>query len=143
MQQMFRYGIMAVFFILCSWCDIKTRKLPAGLILLFAAAGIFVNIFWPMPYRMWIGGFLLGGGILLLGKLTGEQIGYGDGLILIVGAFFLTGKEMAVMFLTALFLCAVFAVFLFLAGRARRRMRLPFVPFLAAAFLLLAAEHFR
>lgn len=136
MQQMFRYGIAAVFLTGCSVYDVKTRKLPGRWLLFFLLIGIFVNIFFPTPFFMWIGGFFLGGMVLLFGKLSEEQIGYGDGLAIAVSALFLETGEVTGMFLTALFLCAGIAAVLFITGKIRRRMRLPFAPFLAAAFFI-------
>lgn len=142
MQQMLRYGIMTVFLTGCSLYDVKTKKLPGKWFLLFLIAGIFVNIFFPTPVLMWIEGLLSGGMILLFGTLSGEQIGYGDGLIVTVSALFLRNGEVISMFLTALFLCAVVSAVLFLTGNIKRRMSLPFAPFLAAAFFICRAADF-
>ena len=136
MQQMFRYGITAVFLIGCSLYDVKTKKLPGKWFLFFIIAGIFVNIFFPQPLFMWIGGLFFGGMILSFGKLSEEQIGYGDGLTVIVSALFLRTGEVIGMFVTALFFCAGIAAVLFATGKIRRRMGLPFTPFLTAAFFI-------
>lgn len=75
---------------------------------------------------------------MIFGKLTGEQIGYGDGLIVIVTGLFLSGRENVSLFLIGLFLCAVSTTVLFFTGKITRRTTLPFVPFLAVAFLIQA-----
>lgn len=142
MQQMLRYGIAAVFLTGCGVYDVKMRKLPGRWLFFFLLIGIFVNLFFPTPPFMWLGGFLLGGMVLLFGKASEEQIGYGDGLTITVSALFLKTGEVTGMFLTALFLCAGVAAVLFITGKIRRRMRLPFAPFLAAAFFICRlAEH--
>lgn len=138
MQQVFRYGLTGIFLLIGTWQDMKTRKIGMQWIILFGTAGMIMNIVFHSPWHIWFSGIMPGIVILIFGKLTGEQIGYGDGLIVIVTGLFLSGRENVSLFLIGLFLCAVSTTALFFTGKITRRTTLPFVPFLAVAFLIQA-----
>lgn len=138
MQQMFRYGLTGIFLLIGTWQDMRTRKIGMQWIILFGTAGMIMNIVFHSPWHIWFSGIMPGIVILIFGKLTGEQIGYGDGLIVIVTGLFLSGRENVSLFLIGLFLCAVSTTVLFFTGKITRRTTLPFVPFLAVAFLIQA-----
>lgn len=138
MQQVFRYGLTGIFLLIGTWQDMRTRKIGMQWIILFGTAGMIMNIVFHSPWHIWFSGIMPGIVILIFGKLTGEQIGYGDGLIVIVTGLFLSGRENVSLFLIGLFLCAVSTTALFFTGKITRRTTLPFVPFLAVAFLIQA-----
>lgn len=138
MQQVFRYGLTGIFLLIGTWQDMRTRKIGMEWIILFGTAGMIMNIVFHSPWHIWFSGIMPGIVILIFGKLTGEQIGYGDGLIVIVTGLFLSGRENVSLFLIGLFLCAVSTTVLFFTGKITRRTTLPFVPFLAVAFLIQA-----
>lgn len=138
MQQVFRYGLTGIFLLIGTWQDMRTRKIGMQWIILFGTAGMIMNIVFHSPWHIWFSGIMPGIVILIFGKLTGEQIGYGDGLIVIVTGLFLSGRENVSLFLIGLFLCAVSTTVLFFTGKITRRTTLPFVPFLAVAFLIQA-----
>ncbi len=139
MQQMWRYVITGIFLLLCTWQDMKRRKIPVVLAAVYGLAGMLVDIVWGYPLLLCIKGILPGMGLLLLGKATGEQVGYGDGIALLAMGLFLTGEEIMGILLTGIFLCAAAAVALSFAGKIKRKTRLPFLPFLAGGFAIRVA----
>lgn len=136
MQQMFRCGLAGIFLLICTFQDMKTGKISGYLILLFGIVGIIVDIIFKIPWQMCISGILPGLGILVFGKLSKEQIGYGDGFVMSVMGLFLSGRENISLFLTALFLCSLCTIILFLKGKIRRQMTFPFLPFLTIGFVI-------
>lgn len=134
MQQMCRDGIAGIFLILCSWQDIKTKMLSVKLLLLFGAGGILLNVMYETPWQACIRGLLPGVVLLFWGKLSEEQIGYGDGMAAVVLGLLLPGGELLLVLMMGFFLCAVSAVFLFFAGNRKRNLSVPFLPFLTAGF---------
>lgn len=67
---------------------------------------------------------------LALGKIGKEQIGYGDGWLLLALGFWLDEQSLyQTVFLGILFCC--------IGACCTRKKELPFVPFLAAAYLLI------
>ena len=136
MQQMFRYGMTAGFLLICTWQDVRSGKSSGKVLALFAATGIAAHLLTDGCWQTFAFGMLPGIVILLFGKVSGEQIGYGDGAVILVTGLFLTGRENIGLFLTGLFLAAVFVIGLFFIGKLKRRMSLPFLPFLLAGFIV-------
>lgn len=136
MQQVFRYGMTAVFLLICTWQDVRSGKISGKILVLFAATGMAVHLLTGGGWRTFVMGTLPGIVILLFGKVSGEQIGYGDGAVILVTGLFLTGKENIGLFLTGLFLSAAFVIVLFFTGKLKKQMSLPFLPFLLAGFIL-------
>ena len=86
--------------------------------------------------RMLLGGTGVGAVFLLVSRMTGEGVGYGDSwLILILGIYLGMWKLLEVLAGTCLLL-AVTSVICLTVKRMSRRCTLPFVPFLAAGYLL-------
>lgn len=84
-----------------------------------------------------VAGALPGLFFLFLSKATKEQIGYGDGLLLVILGISLGIEHMVWLLLLALFLVFFAAACFFLRGK--RKERIPFTPFL---FLGMAVSFF-
>ena len=117
--------------------DLQFRKVPAEIL---GAAGIAALVYQAVCRResLWmiLGGAAVGAVFLFLSWVTKEKIGYGDSLaILILGVFL--GLWGLVRLLSAAFaLLALFSVALLIRKKMRRRLALPFYPFLAAGYLI-------
>ena len=119
--------------------DMKSLALPLWL---FIASGVCSLV--SVVYQCTKGSYaweelplaLLPGGIcLLLGFVTREQIGYGDGLLLLnlgVGLGMGAVWELWIMGLLASF---VASVVLLCSRRAKKSLRIPFVPFLCLGYV--------
>lgn len=108
--------------------------LSVKLLLLFGAGGILLNVMYETPWQVCIRGLLPGVVLLFWGKLSEEQIGYGDGMAAVVLGLLLPGGELLLVLMMGFFLCAVSAVFLFFAGNRKKNLSVPFLPFLTAGF---------
>lgn len=71
--------------------------------------------------------------LLLLSWGTGEKIGYGDGLTLLILGNLLTGAQVWKILAGAICLTFPISVILLITGKATGATRLPFVPFLFLA----------
>lgn len=136
MQQMCRYGITGIFLIICSWQDIRRKELSGEVLWLFGMIAVFVDILFRTEVIMCIKGLLPGVLLLVLGKVTRQQVGYGDGLVVVIMGLLLMDRETVAILLAGLFLCAIVSMGLFFRnGLERGRgLRLPFLPFLAAGY---------
>ena len=86
-------------------------------------------------------GTLPGFFLLTVGWSTRQQVGYGDGIVLLVIGIYLGFSASLSILLTALLLIAPVSLFYIVCRKAGRKKQLPFVPFLFAGYLLwLAAE---
>ena len=137
-MKVYQYTIIIIMLI-HSITDIKYKKVRfevtlVGLIigLLFIILDIWKGIF---PYEK-VGGILFGIGCLILGKITNEAIGYGDGMILLMlGLFYHTEQIFIVIFWASLFAIIV-ALFLMIIFQKNRKYEMPFIPFLTLGMLM-------
>ncbi|MCR5404867.1 MAG: hypothetical protein K6E91_13765 [Butyrivibrio sp.] len=74
--------------------------------------------------------FLPGIAMLLASLITGESLGYGDGLLVLLSGPALGGELVLGTVLLAVFICGLFSGILLVIKRAGRFTRVPFVPFM-------------
>jgi leader peptidase (prepilin peptidase)/N-methyltransferase len=78
--------------------------------------------------------FLPGLLVLLLARLTGESIGYGDGWVLLALGCFLALEDLVSLCMAAISCAGIVALFLLLVLHRGRRAQIPFVPFLLLGY---------
>lgn len=126
-------GVLAV----SAYRDWMEKKICIYGPLLCGIAGILLHvIFQERTHVEVLGGVAVGGAVLLIAWLGRGCVGSGDGIMLIVSGIFLGFWRNLTLLLTALAMAAVAALFLLVVKRKERKYRLPFVPFLLAAYLL-------
>lgn len=131
----FMEAIVFVLLCICSIFDIRKKEIPLLILLAGFLAALGVDI-----WHIWRGlvsvtevaaSILPGVFFLLLSFCTGEKIGYGDGLLLIIIGLFLGFGSSFLVVCISLICSSVFALILLVFCKAGRNSRLPFVPFLA------------
>lgn len=120
--------------------DFRSRKLPVCMLAflnLLAVVWQFYQLFGQKgDIRMLLGGIGVGAVFLLISRMTGEGVGYGDSwMILILGIYLGLWKLLEVLAGTCLLL-AIASIICLTVRKMSRRCTLPFVPFLAAGYLL-------
>lgn len=133
MQQMFRQIAMFIFLAVCSAQDMKRKKISVRVVIFFLVLGIGVDLWQQVCWQDYLTGVFLAVALLLLSRISQEQIGFGDGLVMLALSFFLTGSELIQIFFAALFAAACLSGVLLVLKRVGRRSSLPFLPFLLAA----------
>ncbi len=120
--------------IIASIEDVRTKEIPAweiavcGVISIAACAlnicrgngdalGIFMSL-------------LPGAGILFIALMCGQGVGFGDGFLLLAAGPALGPVTSALGLITALFAGCIFSGILVVIRKAKRRTRIPFVPFM-------------
>ncbi len=122
---------------LMAYADWKEQKISLVMLLSGGAAGILVQLaFREQTAAEVICGAGIGGLVLMLALVSREAVGAGDGMILIVAGIILGFWGVLELLMTALLLTGIAALFLLVVKRKGRAYRLPFVPFLLAAYLL-------
>ena len=74
--------------------------------------------------------------MLAAGRLSGK-IGVGDGCVLLVAGSIVGSEKIIMIFTVSLLLASVTAVVLLIFRKAEKNDKMPFMPFLAAAVILL------
>ena len=122
-----------------SYWDIKYREIPLWMTLGGAAVGITISV---LQQREWIDlilAFSIGLLVLLLGKMTKQAIGYGDGaLICMMGCYF-SIEYLWMVIICAVVLAGVLACILFVFFKKKKDYSIPFVPFLLLGNVIVLA----
>ena len=127
--------LMMLILIISGICDIKNKAIsmkiliPAGVISL--VCGI-CQLYYGTTIYSEICSLIPGAVVLALAYLTKEQIGYGDGLVILaLGPVF--GLINVIIGLCAAFvISALFSMVLLISKKAGKKSSLPFLPFLTA-----------
>ena len=126
-------GILAI----TAYVDWKEQEVPLSGLLLAGAGGLLLqSACRDMEIADIVSGAAVGVLALILARVTGEAIGAGDGAILVVSGIVLGFWRALGLLMTALLISGAVALFLLVIKRKGRKYRLPFIPFLLAAYLL-------
>lgn len=126
-----------LFFIYLSgavWQDIRHRGIWSWYyIALGIPSIIYSTIFKRNPVSVLVSAGI-GFGLLLIGKISGEEIGEGDGWFFVGSGLLLEPGDNLLLLLSGLFFCGIYSLTLtaaaFISHVSVRRLRLPFLPFL-------------
>lgn len=130
---------IALFFLaICSITDIRSKKISLGIAGLFAAAGIALTIagIGLRPFDA-IGGILIGACLLGLARITGERIGYGDGVMVGVTGLFLGLFSNFALLCLAAFFSGIYGIAMMIFKKANKDTELAMAPFLALALVVM------
>lgn len=131
--------ILLVVLVFASLEDIRTHSIRVDYPVAFLFGGIVKQcICRELSWQMFFGGLFFGLAFMILSHFYKDMIGSGDGLILCVCGTYLGFTQVAVLFARAIFLAAVWGIFVIgkqmvLTGR-RGRKELAFLPFLLLAY---------
>lgn len=125
-----------VYMIILSVMDIKWKKVHFLFLIsggLFAIAGCFCG-----RETQWI--LLAAGGaagilFMIISRATGESLGYGDSILIIIMGTFIGLWNLLVLLMSAFSMAAVFSAVMLLMNRFNRKSSFPFIPFLTAAYM--------
>ena len=112
-----------------------TRSVLCGVIAILLRTGMGMSGLQAGTVQFLLTAILPGGVLLLIGQITRQEVGYGDGILLLVCGLCLGGKETIFLFVSGLFLMFPISLVLLLSGHTDRRAELPFAPFLLASYL--------
>lgn len=128
---------MCVYLLLLAVWDIRRRHIPVCLLVTGGMAGIIVRIIQAKEVDLYMfAGVAVGLIFLLISRLTKENFGYGDSLLILVMGICMGIWDMAGVLLLAFFLSALFAVGVLAAKGFHEKASFPFVPFLCVSYIL-------
>lgn len=116
--------------------DIRNRNLELNRLLIFLILGLFLKIFWLHESIVdVISGMSVGLVFLLFSYISGEVIGYGDGMVILVTGVFCGIKRTVITVCIAFLFISVSAMFLFMRKGFFYKKEVPFVPCILAGFI--------
>ena len=127
--------------IITGYTDIKYKRISNKVLFLFGTAAIVLFIgrcyFREMEMiKEMLWGLLPGISALLIGKITKENIGFGDGYLLLILGVLLGAKRIIGIFMIALFLMSILSILLLMIRRVNKQTELPFIPAILIAYVV-------
>ena len=124
-------GTLAV----ASWGDWKRKEISVRILLIMTFLASIKVVFFSEKFLEVILGLGIGVGFLLISKCTEEQIGYGDSWLILVLGIYVGFEKLLILLFTASLGAAIFSLIFCMIHKWNRNFTIPFVPFLAAAYL--------
>lgn len=131
-------SLLLTFLAINAYTDLKKNKiyLLTSLIYFFIGGVVFIfNNNYNLPSL--IGGLALGVVLLIVGKVSAQAVGLGDGLIFLVTGVYLGFIRNLALLLYGLIICAVVSLFLLVFRKLKIKESIPFVPFVFIAFIIM------
>ena len=134
-------GICIAYLSVLSILDIRFRKMPVWLLVVGGIAGTGYQIWkWVKgdPVSIVLIGVGVIVGILFLGvsKITGQALGYGDGIIILILGICLGFWDLSIVLMIAFFIASVMAIALIVVKKGKKKRTMPFVPFLCIGYIV-------
>lgn len=132
----FIQGTELIFLGVGSYFDIRDRELPVAFLTFFGFFGILANAFWRyQSLNEVLLGSLPGVSFLMIGWLTKEAIGYGDGIGLVILGIFEGVHGVLSIILGAFLLSGIYGLWSLWGLKKSGSDTMPFYPFLFLAFM--------
>lgn len=121
---------------ICSYEDIKRKRVHVFIVLLFGILGVIVHLFCKnLSLTQMLGGMAVGGVLFAVSIISREKIGKGDALLVTVAGIYLGFWNTLMLLWIASLLAGV--VSLVLIARGKRNALIPFIPFLFASYIII------
>ncbi len=121
--------------------DFKHKEISIGLCLWGGLLGIAFCIAERRGIEGLLFSLLPGCFFIIFSKISNEVIGYGDGIIFIVMAFFLSVQQQVTILMIAFSIAGLVALVMLLFFQKRGNYRIPLIPFVFIAFLIESLIH--
>lgn len=119
-----------------TWFDIRYRELPMNFLMIYGVFGVFCNVFLKyQSMKAVVFGGMIGVCFLLIGRITKEAIGYGDGIGIGILGIFEGFSAMVPVVFGAFFVSGIYGLWKLWWLKQCGRDTMPFFPFLLAAFV--------
>ncbi|CVI65111.1 Type IV leader peptidase family protein [Clostridiales bacterium CHKCI001] len=136
-------GIILIFLIPCAITDLKSRKIP---IWWTAICGIGAVIYQVAEKKQSIGGIVvsmtIGVVLLAIARISSQSIGYGDGIIFLILGLWIGFWDTLSLLFFSLVLSSLVSAYLMIIRRKQRNYKIPFIPFVTAAYTVLEGFYF-
>ena len=121
-------GVICVF-------DIKRKKIPVYMLIILAAAGIISNFtVGEFDIEKRIIAMLPGMILLIVSMITKQQIGYGDGMIILIMGLYIDIDDILSIVLSSFLLSSIAAIMLMTVFKKKKNFEMAFSPFLLIGY---------
>ncbi len=131
--------IFGVFLLAAAWEDGREKAVSVWLFQAAGIAGLILALLQGDVGRERLLSCMIGVGLLLLSRLTGEAMGMGDGWFFVVSGLYLSALLNLKLLIFGIFLngivCGVIYLWGCLRGRDYKKKTVPFLPFLIPVWI--------
>lgn len=129
-------GVICVF-------DIKRKKIPVYMLIILAAAGIISNFtVGEFDIEKRIIAMLPGMILLIVSMITKQQIGYGDGMTILIMGLYIDIDDILSIVLSSFLLSSIAAIILMTVFKKKKNFEMAFSPFLLIGYGLVKGVYF-
>lgn len=129
-------GVICVF-------DIERKKIPVYMLIVLAAAGIISNFtVGEFDIEKRIIAMLPGMILLIVSMITKQQIGYGDGMIILIMGLYIDIDDILSIVLSSFLLSSIAAIILMTVFKKKKNFEMAFSPFLLIGYGLVKGVYF-
>lgn len=129
-------GVICVF-------DIKRKKIPVYMLIILAAVGIISNFtVGEFDIEKRIIAMLPGMILLIVSMITKQQIGYGDGMIILIMGLYIDIDDILSIVLSSFLLSSIAAIILMTVFKKKKNFEMAFSPFLLIGYGLVKGVYF-
>ncbi len=131
--------IVVLFLIVGSVWDLRNKSIPGVYLYVWSLVAIVYAIFDMVNGKnvLEIIIALIPGVVgLILSFVTREQIGLGDGIVILLAGFFMGVKDVFGMVIAAFLVLTLVTIFLLVMHRVNGKSKIPFIPFLFVGHLI-------
>lgn len=128
--------VMIGILMICSYFDLKEKKIPVIAVLLGIIAITVINVIGQdISLPACLIGTVFGGLLLLISRLTKNALGMGDALLVLMIGAGMGIYQTALVLFYGLLVTAVVSTILLCMKRVKRNTEIPFVPFLLIGYV--------
>lgn len=121
-----------------SVMDIRNRRLPVWLLALGGVLAAVFQFFWKeVPMLLVVAGGSVGLVFLAVSKVTDEDFGYGDSILIGIMGIYLGFWNLLALLTVTFLLASAAAMAVLVKKRFRKKTLLPFVPFLGIGYAVI------
>ena len=136
-------GVIIVFLIPCAITDLKSKTIPIWWTVVFGISAMIYQIFWKkQKLEAILFSMIIGVTLLVAAKISNQRIGYGDGIIFLILGLWIGFWDGISLLFFSLILSSIISVYLIIVSRKGRDYRIPFNPFVTAAYIILEGARF-
>lgn len=133
--------IIGVLLFMAGAMDLKSKTISREMILVLMIvcfAGAFIKVFINKEFGIWeiIGGVLIGFCAIGLSMVSRDQIGRGDGLVIVAIGLVLGFRKCLFAVCMASIIMTLVSVIVLILRKGNRNTRLPFIPALFAGYVM-------
>lgn len=133
--------IIGVLLFAAGIMDLKSKTISRGIILVLMIvcfAGAFIKVFTIKEFGIWeiMGGALIGLCAIGLSMVSRDQIGRGDGLVIVAIGLMLGFRKCLFAVCMASMIMTLVSVIVLILRKGNRNTRLPFIPALFAGYVM-------